>query len=273
MSAGHSCASAREVHLRPSVCLCHVSVCLTVCVCARARRRRLWFELPVVPALSSRGLNWPCAREDDGRSALRAYGVAPRQRLCLSSRGLNWGIGAGILPLPAIDAGAQPIRRGPYHSSIHPPGFIGGRLGVCRQLAGGLSVWWGGFRDRSASMPPYLPVPRWRDPAPASGAIARSVTTPAGATRFDRRRHRRGRRHGVDSPSLPVGVSVAGGWHAGTALHTPGGDRKTPPPRTSPPLRRPPPRLAAAPRHRLASPCTVLSTASHLFRSEGRSPK
>jgi len=32
-------------------------------------------------------------------------------------------------------------------------------------------------------MPPDLPVPRWRDPAPASGAIARSVTAPAGATR------------------------------------------------------------------------------------------
>ena len=55
-------------------------------------------------------------------------------------------------------------------------------------------------------MPPYLPVPRWRDPAPASGAIARSVTTPAGATRSDRRRHRRGRRHGVDSVVAGRGV-------------------------------------------------------------------
>ena len=57
------------------------------------------------------------------------------------------------------------------------------RLGVCRQLTGGLSVWWGGFRDRSSSVPPDLPVPRWRDPAPASGAIARSRSPPPPARR------------------------------------------------------------------------------------------
>jgi hypothetical protein len=240
-------------------------------VCARARRCRERAGpsgyASSGPLRGGRDLNW---RGGVGLESVRV--VSPRQRLCLSSRGLNWGIGAGILPLPAIDAGAQPIRRGPYHSSIHPPGFIGGRLGVCRQLAGGLSVWWGGCRDRSASMPPYLPVPRWRDPAPASGAIARSVTTPAGATRSDRRRHRRGRRRGVDSPSLPVGVLV-GTW-ATRPLPRINGQR----PRhcrcsRRPALRRPPPRRAAAPRHRLASPRTVLSTASHLFRSEGRSPK
>ena len=177
----------------------------SLCVRARARRCReragpSGYASPG-PLRGGRDLNW---RGGVGLESVRV--LSPRQRLCLPSRGLNWGIGAGSLPLPAIDAGAQPIRRGPYHSSIHPPGFIGGRLGVCRQLAGGLSVWWGGFRDRSASMPPYLPVPRWRDPAPASGAIARSVTTPAGATRSDRRRHRRGRRHGVDSVVAGRGV-------------------------------------------------------------------
>ena len=171
--------------------------------------------------------------------------------------------------MPGLNQSGEVITIPPYN---HPPSFIRGRLGVCRQLAGGLSVWWGGFRDRSASMPPYLPVPRWRDPAPASGAIARSVTTPAGATRSDRRRHRRGRRHGVDSVFAGRGVGRDMGDSTTALLQWPetrcgaGG-------RAAPPLRRPPPRRVAAPRHRLASPCTVLSTASHLFRSEGRSPK
>ena len=217
-------------------------------MCARARRCReragpSGYASPG-PLRGGRDLNW---RGGVGLESVRV--LTPRQRLCLPSRGLNWGIGAGSLPLPAVDAGAQPIRRGPYHSSIHPPGFIGGRLGVCRQLAGGLSVWWGGFRDRSASMPPYLPVPRWRDPAPASGAIARSVTTPAGATRSDRRRHRRGRRHGVDSPSLPVRVLVRT-W-AARPLHCsngqrPGAGQVFAPPRPASP--------AAAPRRRATPP-------------------
>ena len=239
-------------------------------MCARARRCReragpSGYASPG-PLRGGRDLNWR-----GGGVGLESVRVlSPRQRLCLPSRGLNWGIGAGSLPLPAIDAGAQPIRRGPYHSSIHPPGFIGGRLGVCRQLTGGRSVWWGGFRDRSSSMPPYLPVPRWRDPAPASGAIARSVTTPAGATRSDRRRHRRGRRHGVDSPSSPVGVLV-GTW-ATRPLHCSNGQRPGAVQAVAPPR---PASPAAAPHRRLASPRTRVSCPAprHLFRSEGRSPK
>ena len=178
---------------------------------------------------------------------MRAYGWSHRARGSACPLGdCELRDRAGILPLPAVDAGAQPIRRGPYHSSIHPPGFIGGRLGVCRQLTGGLSVWWGGFRDRSASMPPYLPVPRWRDPAPASGAIARSVTTPAGGTRSDRRRHRRGRRHGLDSvfAGRGVGPDMGDATTALTALlqrgQRPGAVQVFAPPRPASP--------AAAPR-------------------------
>ena len=116
-------------------------------MCVRARRCReragpSGYASPG-PLRGGRDLNW---RGGVGLESVRV--LSPRQRLCLPSRGLNWGIGAGSLPLPAIDAGAQPIRRGPYHSSIHPPGFIGDPLGVCRQLAGGLSVWSGDKQEK-----------------------------------------------------------------------------------------------------------------------------
>ena len=117
-------------------------------------------------------------------------------------------------------------------------------------------MWWGGCRDRSASMPPYLPVPRWRDPAPASGAIARSVTTPTGAARSDRRRHRRGRRHGVDSVVAGRGVGRDMGDATNALLQWPEtrSVQLVAPPRPASP--------AAAPRRAAASrrhvPCSAL---------------
>ena len=55
----------------------------------------------------------------------------------------------------------------------------------------------------------------------AEPAIARSVTTPAGATRSDRRRRRRGRRHGVYPVFAGRGVGPDMGGATTALLHWP----------------------------------------------------